>query len=444
MLFKNYDQLIMNGETPVLQKKRKDVLDILAAAVESVDPYLVVERIFHNHQLVFASESLDLSSFDHCYVVGFGKACVGMAQAVCDVIPVTKGVVVTNDPSAIMHNRPIEVVVGGHPLPNEGSIRGTEKILEIMSQCTENDCVIVLISGGGSSLLCQPRVPLEDLRQTTDLLLRSGATITELNTIRKHLSYVKGGQLVKHTKGTVISLIISDIVYDPVSAIASGPTSPDSTTFSDAKHIFEQYLLWEKTPVSVKKVIDDGIAGRIPETLKEDDPVLKKVFNFIVANNLLACQGAVAKAKELGYITKLITTSVTGEARMTGRYLIEKAKESLFHGRTIFITSGEPTVMVRGPGTGGRNQELVLSCVEEIAGSDMIVTSFATDGIDGNSDVAGALADGRSLARACKKNLDISTFLNENNSYVVFSELKDTLLTGPTGTNVMDIQIIIR
>jgi glycerate-2-kinase len=444
MLFKNYDQLILNGETPVLQKKRKDVLDILAAAVEAVDPYLVVERVFQNTQLVFPSESLDLSTFDHCYVVGFGKACVGMAQAVSDSIPVTKGVVVTNDPSATIHNGPIEVVVGGHPLPTEASIRGTEKILELMSQCKENDCVIVLISGGGSSLLCQPRVPLKDLQQTTDLLLRSGATITKLNTIRKHLSYVKGGQLVKQTKGVVISLIISDIVYDPVSSIASGPTSPDPTTFSDAKHIFEQYTLWEKTPVSVKKVIDDGIAGRISETPKEDDPVFNRVFNFIVANNTLACQGAVAKAKELGYITKLVTTSVTGEARTMGRYLIGKAKESLSHGKTIFITSGEPTVIVHGRGKGGRNQELVLSCVEEIAGSEMVVASFATDGIDGNSDAAGALADAKSLARARKKNLGISTFLNENNSSVFFSELKDTLLTGPTGTNVMDIQIIIR
>jgi len=444
MLFKNYDDLVLNGQTPLLQQKRKDVLDILSAAVDAVQPSRVVKDVFCGTQLVFASEAIDLSSFDHLYVVGFGKASVGMAQAVCDEVTVTKGIVITNDPSAIITNHSIEVIIGGHPLPNEGSIRGAQKILDLFGQCSENDCVIVLISGGGSALFCKPRVPLNDLQKTIDLLLRSGASIDELNTIRKHLSLVKGGQLAQYTKAVIISLIISDIVHNPITSIASGPTCPDPTTFSDAREILKRYELWTNIPTTVRTVITEGIAGRISETLKENNPVFGTVFNFIIANNECACQGAIEKAKELGYDAKLMTTSITGEARVIGKYLINRVKKSLCNRKTVFITSGETTVTVQGGGTGGRNQELVLSCVEEIANSELVVASFATDGIDGNSDVAGALADGFTLARALKKRLDPSRFLEQNNSYVFFQGLGDTLRTGLTGTNVMDIQILIR
>jgi len=444
MLFKNYNDLVLNGQTPVLQQKRKDVLDILTAAVDAVQPSRVVKDVFSGTHLVFASEAIDLSSFDHLYVVGFGKASVGMAQAICDAVTVTKGVIITNDPSAIITNHSIEVIIGGHPLPNEGSIRGAQKILDLFGQCSENDCVIVLISGGGSALFCKPRLPLNDLQKTINMLLRSGASIDELNTIRKHLSLVKGGQLAQHTKAVIVSLIVSDIVHDPISSIASGPTCPDPTTFSDAREILKRYELWTNIPETVRTVITEGIAGRISETLKENDPVFETVFNFIIANNERACQGAIKKAKELGYDAKLMTTSITGEARVIGQYLINRVIRSLIHGKTVVITSGETTVTVQGGGTGGRNQELVLSCVEEIAGKDMVVASFATDGIDGNSDAAGALADGFTLARALKKKLNPSRFLEQNNSYVFFHELGDTLRTGLTGANVMDIQILIQ
>jgi glycerate-2-kinase len=444
MLFKNYDDLVLNGQTPLLQQKRKDVLDMLTAAIDAVQPSRVVKDVFCGTQLVFASEAIDLSSFDHLYVVGFGKASVGMAQAVCDEVTVTKGVVITNDSSAIITNHSIEVIVGGHPLPNEGSIHGAEKILELLGQCSENDCVIVLISGGGSALFCKPRVPLNDLQKTIDLLLRSCVSIDELNTIRKHLSLVKGGQLAQYTKAVIISLIISDVVDDPITSIASGPTCPDPTTFSDAREILKRHELWTNIPTTVTTVITEGIAGRISETLKENDPVFETVFNFIIANNERACQGVITKAKELGYDAKLMTTSIAGEARVIGKYLINRVKKSICNRKTVFITSGETTVTVRGSGTGGRNQELVLSCVEEIAGKDMVVASFATDGIDGNSNVAGALADGFTLPRALKKKLNPSRFLEQNNSYVFFQGLDDTLRTCRTGTNVMDIQILIR
>jgi glycerate 2-kinase len=444
MLFKNYDQLMGNGQTPALAQKRKDVLEMLAAAVETVDPYLVVERVFQEKQLVLQSETVDVSTFDHVYVVGFGKASVGMAQAVCDSVSVTKGVVVTNNSTATISRDSVEVIVGGHPLPAEGSVRGAEKIISLFQGCTENDCVIVLISGGGSALFEKPRVPFEDLQQTTDLLLRSGVGIEDFNTIRKHLSQVKGGQLAGYTKGFIISLIISDIVNDPVSSIASGPTSPDPTTFSDAKKILTRYKLWEKIPMTVRMVIEDGIGGRIPETLKENNPVFQRVLNYVVANNELACHAAVKKAEELGYMATLLTTSVTGEATEIGSYLIKKVKQSLSPGKTVFIAGGETTVTVQGNGKGGRNQELVLNCVKELAGTEMVVASFATDGVDGNSPAAGALADGFSFARAKKQKLSPSVFLKENNSNEFFIRLDDVLLTGPTGTNVMDVLVFIR
>jgi glycerate-2-kinase len=376
--------------------------------------------------------------------VGFGKASVGMAQAVCDAVTVTKGVIITNDPSAIITNHSIEVIIGGHPLPNEDSIRGAEKILNLLDKCSENDCVIVLISGGGSSLFCKPRVPLNDLQKTIDMLLRCGVSIDELNTIRKHLSLVKGGQLAQYTKAVIISLIISDIVHDPITSIASGPTSPDPSTFSDTREILKRYELWANIPITVRTIIKEGIAGRISETPKENDPVFETVFNFIIANNERACQGAMDKAKELGYDAKLMATSITGEARVIGKYLINRVMKSLIHRKIVVITSGETTVTIQGGGIGGRNQELVLSCVEEITGNELVVASFATDGIDGNSDAAGAVADGLTLTRAMEKKLNPSCFLKQNNSNVFFQALNDTFLTGPTGTNVMDIQIILQ
>jgi glycerate 2-kinase len=444
MLFRNADALVRNGGTSLLRQKRRDVLEMLTAAVEAVDPYTVVQEHFHGSELRFASESFDLSTFDHVYVVGFGKASVKMAQAVCDVVPVTEGVVVTNDPAARLSSEVVSVVVGGHPLPTEGSVRGAEQILSLVRKCTEDDCVLVLVSGGGSALFCLPRVPLEDLQRTTELLLGSGAEIKELNVIRKHLDAVKGGQLARSIKGVALSLIISDVVSDPVSSIASGPTSPDPSTFVEAREILKNYALWGEVPGSVREFIEEGCAGRLAETPKADDRVFRSVFNFIIANNERACQAAAIKAEELGYGAMVVTTAVTGEARGVGPYLVQKASQSIVPGKTVFISGGEPTVTVRGSGRGGRNLELVLSCVEGIAGSELVVASCATDGVDGNCPGAGAVADGLSLGRARKQNLVVSDALAGNDSYGFFSRLGDVLLSGPTGTNVMDVQIVLR
>lgn len=445
MLFKNYEQIVSNGQTSELKKKRKDVLEILTAALNSVDPYNAVKNIFEKDKIVFESEEIDLTSFKNIYVVGFGKACVGMANAVCDFSNVKSGVIITNNSAAETENESIEVVVGGHPLPNHGSIIGTEKILDIVNLCEDDDLLIVLISGGGSALLCNPKISLKDLQDTTDLLLCSGADIKEINTIRKHLSKVKGGQLLKQTKGTVVSIVISDIVDDPLEFIASGPTYPDSTTFKDAKNVIEKYDLWNKVPNDVRDIIDEGICGKISETLKDNDQIFDYVFHFIVANNKIACEAAAKQAEKIGYKTLILTTALTGEAKDIGRFLVNKAINYQIDDKKEFalISGGETTVTIKGHGKGGRNQELVLGCVENIANENVVLASFATDGIDGKSDAAGAIADGFSLFRANQKNLNPKIFLDDNNSYEFFKKLNDLFITGPTGTNVMDIQLIL-
>lgn len=446
MLFKNRKQIIENGQTKELKKTRKDVLDILSSALDAVDPYKTIKSKFHGKSIIFEGETIDISDFENIFLVGFGKASVGMAEAVCDSVDVTRGVIITNNPNKKVYSDCVTTFVGGHPIPDQNGIDGTEKILDIAGQCGEEDLLIVLISGGGSALLCKPRVDLRDLQQITDLLLKSGADINEINTVRKHLSFVKGGQLVKSVKGTVISFIISDIIGDPLEAIASGPTCPDFTTYASAQNILKKYDLWRKVPSDVRKVIEDGFKGKIPETPKEDDPVFDNVFNFIVANNDIACKAAVDKAEKLGYNTMLLTTSLKGEAKEIGRYLVGKARNyySRDAEKIVFVSGGETTVTVRGKGTGGRNQEMVLEGIGELDDADVVFASFATDGVDGVSDAAGAIADGFTMMRARKKNIYPDEFLKKNNSYEFFKKLDDLLLTGPTGTNVMDIQIIIK
>lgn len=445
MLFKNQEEIIKNGETLELKKVRKDILDILTAAINTVDPYEIVKSKFYKKKILVESKKIDLTNFENIFLIGFGKASVGMAQGVCDSIDIKKGVVITNDPDRKVKNKYILTLVGSHPIPNNNSIKNTTKVIDIIKKCNKKDLLIVLISGGGSALLFKPRVNVADYKQTINLLLKSGANIKEINTIRKHLSFVKGGQLTNYTNCTVISFIISDIIGDPLEFIASGPTYPDSTTYYDAQKIFKKYKLWFKIPFSVKKVIENGIKEKIPETLKKNNPQFNNVYNFIVANNKFACKGAEKKANELGYKTILLTTLLTGEAKKVGKFLIKKAIEYRINTKKIaFISGGETTVKIIGDGKGGRNLEMVLSGIKKLADKHVVFASFATDGIDGNCNAAGAIADYFTYARSQKKRLEPNKFLSENNSYEFFKNLGDLLITKKTGTNVMDIQVLIK
>ena len=444
MLFKNSDVIINNGETPELRKCRKDILEIFSTAIQAVDPYKSVKKQFNGNKLKINSEEIVLSNFKNIYLIGFGKASVGMAQAVCDSIDVIEGKIITNDPSAKLDHKHIEILFGDHPIPNKRNIQATEKIIELIKKCKENDLIISLISGGGSALLCKPRIELDDVQSTTDLLLKSGADIKEINTIRKHISYVKGGQLAKLSKCRIVTFIISDVIADSIDSIASGPTSPDSTTFLDARNILLKYNIYNKVPPSVNNIINDGLNGKISENPKIGDPVFAKIENVIVANNKSACIAAEKKSKLLGYDPIILSDTLDGESRDVGLYLIDQSFiKKINEKKNLLISGGETTVTITGNGRGGRNQEMVLSIVKAISNKKVIFSSFATDGIDGNSDAAGAIADRDSYKRALDKKNDPMDFLMVNNSYEFFDKIGDLLITGTTGTNVMDLQVII-
>jgi glycerate 2-kinase len=441
MLFDNDASLTMNGLTPQRRQKRADVLGILRAAVDVVDPYRLCEMLVADRKIVVDEETFDLSLFHRVFLVAFGKASLGMSRAICEKLQVAGGVIISPFPGVSPADS-VSVFVGGHPLPTQESIRGTEKVLELLDACGPDDCVLMCISGGGSSLLVKPRVPLDDLQRFTAQLLASGATIEELNIVRKHLCEVKGGQLAARTKATVVSLIISDVIGDPVHSIASGPTAPDPSSFEDAIEVLKKYRLWKTAPSSVRVCLSQGLSGEIPETPKPGDPCFSRVKNYIIANNLIACQAAAAAAMERGYSAVVISTSMSGEAREVGRLLVQNAKENKITSIAL-IAGGETTVTVTGSGKGGRNQEIVLGAVCELAGTDIVFGSCATDGIDGRSPAAGALADGDTLARAQKKGLDPQESLAKNDAFTFFSGLGDALMSGPTGTNVMDIQVLV-
>jgi hydroxypyruvate reductase/glycerate 2-kinase len=444
MLFKNYKKIINNGINSKIKKQRKDILDILDYSIKTVDPYKIIKNIIKDDKIFIGNKIIDTNNFENIYLVGFGKASLKMGKAVLDSLKIKKCILITNEKKGILNNDVTKTYVASHPIPNQNSIEGTNDILNIIRNCSNKDLIIILISGGGSSLLCKPTIELTDLKKITNLLLKTDMNINEINTIRKHLSFVKGGQLIKDVKCEVISIIISDIVNDPIEFIASGPTYPDSTTFDDAKNILLNYKIWEKIPKSARKRIEKGIIGKIPETLKKDNLTFQKVKNFIILNNKYFCNKVENYAKKKGYETELLTTCLTGEARYVGKNLIENIYNNFKNkNKKIFISSGETTVNVVGEGSGGRNQEMVLGSVNFLDGKKIIFASFATDGIDGNCNAAGAIADGFTLSRALQKNYDPSFFLKNNNSYGFFNNMDDLLQTGPTGTNIMDIQLII-
>ncbi len=444
MLFKNYNQIVANGKTPILKKVRRDILHVFSSAISSVNPYFSVKKVIQGEKIILESNVINVSDFENIYLIGFGKASVGMSQAICDSFNIKQGIVITNSKKSIVKDNNVVTYIGSHPIPNQRNIDATDKIISLLNKTKTNDLLFVLISGGGSALLCKPRISLKDMQLTTDLLLKSGLNINEINTIRKHLSFVKGGQLTTYTNCTVISLVISDIIGDPLSFISSGPTFPDSTCFIDCKNILEKYDIFYDLPSSVRKVIDDGIKDTIPETPGKDNIVFKKVYNFIVANNKIVCEAAKEKAEELGYKSMILTTQIDGESRDIGKFLVNKVKN--FPKKTeniMFISGGETVVTVLGSGRGGRNQEMILSVIEEIKDSDVVFASIGTDGIDGNSDAAGAIADAYSFEKSLERDLNLNKYLNDNNSYEFFKEIDDLLFTGLTGTNVMDLQIVV-
>jgi hydroxypyruvate reductase len=438
---------------------RERVLPILSAAIEAVDPYRAVRRflIREGDELRVGDRAYDLRRIARVFVVGAGKAGAPMARAVEDVLGERLAAGVVNVKRG--HAEPTRVVRlqgAGHPIPDEDGVEGTRRIVELVEQAGPDDLVLCLISGGGSALLQLPAagISLDDTQRLTDALLRAGATIDELNAVRKHLSRVTGGGLARLAQpAAVAALLLSDVVGNPLDVIASGPTAPDTTTFADALAILERYGLVQPDgssplPATVLARLRAGRRGEIPDTPKADDPVFRSVHNQLVASNELAAQAAVEEAECRGFRALLLTTYVEGEAREVGRVMAALAREVAASDRPLprpccLVLGGETTVTVRGRGMGGRNQELALAAALKLAGlGNILLVALATDGNDGPTDAAGAVADGSTLARARALDLDPRAALANNDTYRFFARLGDLLLTGPTNTNVNDLTFI--
>ncbi len=349
----------------------------------------------------------------------------------------------------------IAVYEAGHPLPDEAGLRATVGAMELAWTFDEKTFLVCLVSGGGSALLVAPYtgISLAEKQKTTDLLLKAGADINDLNAVRKHASMVKGGRLAEIAyPATIESMILSDVMGDPLDVIASGPTAPDSTTYADALDVIEKFGLRGEVPPSLLHLLQKGSEGRIPETPKEGNPVFRNVRNTIVANNRAAIEAGRRKAVELGFETAVLSTHVSGEAARMGRWLAAQARAARAGAgrqpgsgkRLCLISGGETTVTVKGRGLGGRNMELALAFALEIEGEEGIaLISAGTDGSDGPTDAAGAIVDGATAGRARSAGIDPEKYLADNDSYHFFEKAGGLFRTGPTGTNVMDVQIML-
>jgi hydroxypyruvate reductase len=377
-----------------------------------------------------------------------------MAQVVEEILGshITVGLIVTKYGHALPLQR-MRLVEAAHPIPDSVGIRAVQDTRELLRGLNKDDIVLVLISGGGSALwpASAPGITLEEKQEVTSLLLRAGATIQELNAVRKHLSDIKGGQLARWASpARVISLIMSDVIGDPVEFIASGPTAPDTTSFSDALAIIQKYGV--QIPAAVRERFQQGALGGIPETPKPGDPVFDNVANYVIANNRLLVDAAGEKARQLHFNTLLLGTEVEGEAKDIGRFFAAIARETAGNGNPVkvpgcILASGETTVTVRGQGIGGRNQEMALAWAIAIASrpfaSPSCFASVATDGTDGPTSAAGGLVDPSTCSRAIELGLMPQKFLSENDSSNFLKATGDLIITGPTQTNLMDLQILL-
>jgi len=445
----------MNAPADVLQKTRDDAVAIFHKGLEAVAPDAAVRRYCRRDgsRLTIGNQSFQLDSFQKIFVVGAGKATAPMAATLEELLgdELTEGVITVK----YGHTAPlskIETVEAGHPVPDANGELGSEKILAAAKAAGENDLLVCLISGGGSALL--PRaaagVSLADKQETTRILLACGATIHEINMLRKHLSVIKGGQLaVAAAPATVVSLILSDVVGDDLDAIASGPTVPDNSTFADCLHILARYGIADRLPKPVFDYLVKGSNGQVPETPKAADPVFDKTSNLVIGSNIEALLAAEKEAVRRGYTTQVLSSMIEGETADVARVHAAIAREIVKTGHPVkppacVLSGGETTVTLKGDGLGGRNQEFVLCVVADIAGErPVVILSGGTDGNDGPTDAAGAIADNTTLQRAVAAQLSVAEHLAKNDSYHFFKALSDLLITGPTNTNVMDLRIVL-
>jgi glycerate 2-kinase len=424
--------------------------DIFYAALQAVDPYKSTSLYTDKIRFIFQS-----GQYKRLIVIGFGKASCPMAKSIKDQLSdsIVSGIIITKYGHCQPPYKPkkIQIYEAGHPVPDENGVRGTDEIIRLFKNAGEPTLIVCLISGGGSALLVSPfdGISLNEKRDITQLLLQRGADIFELNAVRKHISKVKGGRLAEIAyPAKVLSLILSDVIGDRLDIIASGPTSPDKNTYRDAFSVIEKYGITDTAPYPIIKTIQNGMKGLLPETPKEGNMIFENVENLIIGSNKKALEAAREKAEEPGFDTIIISSDITGEAKEVGKWLAKKAievKNKKSSGHSVcLISGGETTVTVKGNGLGGRNMELALSFAMEIKGiNGIILLSAGTDGTDGPTDAAGAIVDGKTVLKAKNLGINPEAYLMNNDSYNFFKKIDELFITGPTGTNVMDIQIIV-
>ncbi len=473
-------QIVLPASIP---PERGDLITgILEAALRAVEPAAAVERHLRRDgaALFIGQQTYDLTRFRRVMIVGVGKASVPMGVAAARIVGdrLASGILVTKEghasaqlrdlPPATLRQaqgRPcdLQLFEASHPFPDKRGVRASQRILALLQNLTPDDLVLCLISGGASALFTAPApgLTLSDLQSLTGTLLACGATIHEINTLRKHLDTVKGGGLARWVfPATMATLILSDVVGDPLEVIASGPTVPDPTTFGDALAVLERYSIADEIPPAVLTHLRDGLAGRISETPKPGHPLFERVQNTIIGSNRQAAEAALEQARADGFHTLLLTTYLQGEAHQAGRILAAVARQIAASGQPIphpacIVAGGETTVTLTVPssqngdkgigarGIGGRNQELALGAVTDLSGlTDVALVTLATDGGDGPTDAAGAVVTGETLARARLAGLDPMDFLARHDSYHFFESLGDLIKTGPTQTNVNDLAFV--
>lgn len=416
---------------------------ILQAALVSVNPQPLLRAIQREgDDLVLPGRHRVRVGGRKVRLVAIGKAAGGMAAHAQPWGPFEEAVVVA--PYAV--DIPgFEAFVGSHPVPSEESLEAGRRVLALAQATGPDDLLLVLLSGGASAMVEVPHVPLPDLVRATQLLLRSDAPIGEVNCVRRHLSAIKGGGLARECLGETLVLAISDVEPGDLASLASGPASPDPTTHQEALDILRRRGLLEAVPPSVRGHLEEGAMHHVPETLKPHDPALERVRVVVLADNDTALRAAATQAERLGYETRILRGFLRGEARERGRELADLARDlSLQEGGPVAVLAGGETVVrVVGEGKGGRNQEVALAAVDGISSLDALLATFGTDGVDGPTDAAGAVVDGRTRSRAEALGLDAQAFLEENDAYRYFEALGDLVRTGPTGTNVRDVAFLL-
>jgi len=410
-----------------------DAVRCALAGIAAVDPVVLVERALTGH-----------SYGPNVSLVAIGKAAPAMAAAVADMLGpyLRRGIVIAPTPVSLP-GAPIVAYCGGHPIPSAEGVRGAQAVHRLAGSLAAEDVLLCALSGGASALMTLPPddVPLDDVCDVTQLLLDAGATIDELNCVRKHLDRLKGGRLAALAfPARVEALVLSDVIGDPIATIASGPTVPDPTTLEDAVGVLRSRGVWDRVPERVRDHLH--VAHESP---KPGDMRFSRTRTRVIGSNAIAAEGAAAHARALGYDARVVSTSLAGEARAVGARIADEARamRSALTKPLALIHGGETTVKVTGTGLGGRNQELALAAAIALDGVDGVtITSIGTDGIDGPTDAAGAVADGTTIARATARGLDARAALRDNDSYRFWTGLGDVVTIGRTGTNVMDLVIV--